>query len=99
MNTAFSARVRRVRRPWLPRVALTGLGLAGLGWMMAVMPDQTPGRVYWPWLLITGVLVVLGVVVVWRHPSSRRLGRSTVALRRIANAEETRRIAHGLAKP
>jgi hypothetical protein len=44
---------RIARRSLLPRAAMTGAGLMGLGWVMHAMPEGTPGRVYWPWLLIT----------------------------------------------
>lgn len=45
------------------RVAASGLGLFGVGWLMARMPADTPGREYWPWLMIAGVLLVVGVLV------------------------------------
>src|SRR3712207_5311287 len=83
---------RRVGSSWLPRVALTGLGLVGLGSVMALMPDQTPGRMYWPWLLVTGVLIVLGVVVVWRH---RRGGSAGLVTRWARRGHRN----HGLASP
>ncbi|MFL6146516.1 MAG: hypothetical protein ACJ72I_03190, partial [Pseudonocardiaceae bacterium] len=56
-----------VRKSVLPRAAMTGAVLMGLGWVMHLMPDATPGRVYWPWLLLTGVLVLAGVGLVWRN--------------------------------
>src|SRR4029077_13065792 len=43
---------RRIRRPVWPRVAATGLGLLALGYLMQLMPPGTPGRGYWPWLMI-----------------------------------------------
>jgi type IV secretion system protein VirD4 len=92
MNTTFRLTARRVRTPWLPRVALTGLGLMGLGWLMHLMPESTPGRVYWPWLLLTGVLVLTGVVVVWRN----RRGGSAGLVTRWAHRGHRN---HGLASP
>ena len=56
-----------LRRSLLPRAAMTGAGLIGLGWVIHLMPEATPGRVYWPWLLLTGVLVLTGVGLVWRN--------------------------------
>src|ERR671916_114297 len=64
---AMTSRGRRIRRPVLPRAMLAGLGLTGLGYVMALMPEGTPGRGYWPWLMITGVGVLAAVVALWRH--------------------------------
>jgi type IV secretion system protein VirD4 len=84
---------RRIgRRSLLPRAAMTGAGLMGLGWVMHAMPEGTPGRVYWPWLLITGVLVVLGVVGVWR---TRRRGSAGLVNRWARRGRRN----HGLASP
>jgi hypothetical protein len=71
---------------------MTGAGLVGLGWVMHLMPEGTPGRVYWPWLLITGVLVVLGVVGVWR---TRRRGSAGLVNRWARRGRRN----HGLASP
>jgi type IV secretion system protein VirD4 len=68
----MSGRGRR-RRRFMPRVVGAGLGLVALGWLMRKMPEQTPGRVYWPWLMIVGGLVLVLTFVVWR---SRRGGSS-----------------------
>ncbi|PRX47740.1 TraM-binding TraD/TraG-like protein [Prauserella shujinwangii] len=62
---------RRKRSRLLRRVTLTGLGLFGLGWLMARMPVETPGRVYWPWLMVAGGLLLGGVVLA---VSRRRTG-------------------------
>jgi type IV secretion system protein VirD4 len=84
---------RRVaRRSLLPRAAMTGAGLMGLGWVMHLMPEGTPGRVYWPWLLITGVLLLLGVVGVWR---TRRRGSAGLVNRWARKGRRN----HGLASP
>ena len=83
---------RITRRSLLPRAALTGTCLIGLGWVMHAMPDATPGRVYWPWLLITGVLLVLGVVGVWR---TRRRGSAGLVNRWARKGRRN----HGLASP
>jgi type IV secretion system protein VirD4 len=83
---------RIARKSLLPRAAMTGAGLIGLGWVMHLMPEATPGRVYWPWLLITGVLVVLGVVGVWR---TRRRGSAGLVNRWARKGRRN----HGLASP
>jgi type IV secretion system protein VirD4 len=83
---------RIARKSLLPRAGMTGAGLIGLGWVMHLMPDATPGRVYWPWLLITGVLVVLGVVGVWR---TRRGGSAGLVHRWARKGRRN----HGLASP
>ncbi len=92
MNTTFHSTARRIRRPMLPKVALTSLSLIGLGWVMHTMPDATPGRVYWPWLMITGLLVLAGVVGVWRH---RRGGSAGLVTRWARRGRRN----HGLASP
>jgi len=51
----------------MPRVVLGGFGLLGLGWLMSRMPAETPGRVYWPWPMITGGVLLVGVFLVWRQ--------------------------------
>ncbi|MFN2495756.1 MAG: type IV secretory system conjugative DNA transfer family protein [Pseudonocardiaceae bacterium] len=56
-----------VKKPLLPRVALTGLGAVGLGWLMQLMPVDTPGRAYWPWLIVAGGVVLIGVFLIWRN--------------------------------
>jgi type IV secretion system protein VirD4 len=81
-----------VRRSLLPRAAMTGAGLIGLGWVMHLMPDATPGRAYWPWLLLTGVLLLAGVGLVWRN----RRGGSAGLVNRWARRG---RRNHGLASP
>ncbi|MDQ4037115.1 MAG: type IV secretion system protein VirD4, partial [Actinomycetota bacterium] len=58
---------RRGRHRLLSRAALGGLGLLGLGWLMQRMPTGTPGRVYWPWLIVIGVVLLVGTFLVWRH--------------------------------
>ncbi|HEX4099718.1 MAG TPA: TraM recognition domain-containing protein [Pseudonocardiaceae bacterium] len=83
---------RITRKSLLPRAALAGAGLIGLGWVMHFMPEGTPGRVYWPWLLITGVLVVLGVAGVWR---TRRRGSAGLVNRWARKGRRN----HGLASP
>jgi len=81
-----------VRKSVLPRAAMTGAGLIGLGWVMHLMPDATPGRVYWPWLLLTGVLLLCGVGLVWRN----QRGGSAGLVNRWARRG---RRNHGLASP
>jgi type IV secretion system protein VirD4 len=83
---------RITRKSLLPRAAMTGAGLIGLGWAMHLMPEDTPGRVYWPWLLITGVLLMLGVVGVWR---TRRRGSAGLVNRWARKGRRN----HGLASP
>ncbi|MCA1694282.1 MAG: DUF5129 domain-containing protein, partial [Actinobacteria bacterium] len=92
MNPTFHSTARRIRRPMLPKVALTGVGLVGLGWVMQTMPEATPGRVYWPWMMITGLLVLAGVVGVWRH---RRGGSAGLVTRWARRGRRN----HGLASP
>src|SRR5437764_1074228 len=81
-----------VRKSVLPRAAMTGMGLIGLGWVMHLMPDATPGRVYWPWFLLTGVLLLAGVGLVWRN----QRGGSAGLVNRWARRG---RRNHGLASP
>jgi type IV secretion system protein VirD4 len=81
-----------VRKSVLPRVTMTGAGLIGLGWVMHLMPDATPGRVCWPWLLLTGVLVLAGVGLVWRNQKGGSAGLVNRWARR-------GRRNHGLASP
>jgi type IV secretion system protein VirD4 len=92
MTTAFRSTSRQVRSPLVPRVALAGLGLVGLGWVMHLMPDATPGRGYWPWLILTGVGVLIGAGVVWRH---RRGGSAGLVTRWSRRGQRN----HGLASP
>lgn len=94
MNPMFATThpARRLRRPLWPRVAEAGLGLMALGVVMALMPPNTPGRVYWPWLVITGVVVLLGLVLLWRH---RRGGSAGLVTRWAARGQRH----HGLASP
>jgi hypothetical protein len=44
-----------------------------LGGLMHRMPDETPGRVYWPWFALGGLAVALGVIAFWWH---RHIGSS-----------------------
>jgi type IV secretory pathway TraG/TraD family ATPase VirD4 len=88
----MTSRGRRVRRSVLPRAALSGLGLTGLGYVMALMPEGTPGRGYWPWLMLTGVGVLAAVIAVWRH---RRGGSAGLVTRWAARGQRQ----HGLASP
>jgi type IV secretion system protein VirD4 len=83
---------RIARRSLLPRAAMTGAGLIGLGWVMHLMPEGTPGRVYWPWLLITGLLLLAGVGMVWR---TRRRGSAGLVNRWARKGRRN----HGLASP
>jgi hypothetical protein len=94
MNTMFGTAhaTRRLRRPLWPRMTRIGVGLIALGYLMCVMPEGTPGREYWPWLVITGVVVLLGLVGVWRH----RRGTSTGVVTRWAARGQRH---HGLASP
>jgi type IV secretion system protein VirD4 len=93
MNTLFATSAsRRVRRPIWPRVAGTGIGLVSLGYLMQLMPEGTPGRVYWPWLMITGVLILLGLFMAWRQ----RRGGSAGLVTRWARRGQRH---HGLASP
>ena len=55
------------RRHLAPRVALAGLGIVCFGDLLRRMPADTPGRVYWPWLILVGVVVLLGTFLVWRQ--------------------------------
>jgi len=55
------------RRRYAPRFALAGAVLVGLGWLMRRMPAQTPGRQWWPWLMMAGGLLLVGVFMAWRH--------------------------------
>ncbi|MQA07699.1 MAG: TraM recognition domain-containing protein [Pseudonocardiaceae bacterium] len=55
---------RQKRSQVLRRVVLAGLGLFVLGWLMARMPEETPGQVYWPWLMVVGGLLVGGPLVI-----------------------------------
>jgi type IV secretion system protein VirD4 len=94
MNPMFTTThtARRLRRPLWPRVAEAGLGLMALGVVMALMPQDIPGRVYWPWLVITGVVVLLSLFVLWRH---RRGGSAGLVTRWAARGQRH----HGLASP
>lgn len=65
--------VASIRNRALPRVALVGAALTGLGaWFAGWVPETTPGRSYWPWALVTGVLLLGGSGLVW----SRQRGGS-----------------------
>ena len=56
---------RRTGRSLLPRVFLAGAAMASLGWGMRSMPASTPGGQWWPWLLVTGVGVMVTAVSLW----------------------------------
>jgi hypothetical protein len=50
----------------LPRVAITGVGLTGLGvWFAVWVPEDTPGRDYWPWAVVAGLPLLAGAMFVW----------------------------------
>jgi type IV secretory pathway TraG/TraD family ATPase VirD4 len=55
-----------VRRTLLRRAAATGAALIALGWLLRKTPTGTPGRPYWPLLLLAGVALLGTVVAVWR---------------------------------
>ncbi|MEU6643210.1 TraM recognition domain-containing protein [Saccharomonospora sp. NPDC046836] len=62
-----------IRNQALPRVALTGAGLTGLGvWFAGWVPEATPGQSYWPWAIGSGALLLGGAGLVW----SRQRGGS-----------------------
>ena len=95
MNTMLGttrATPRRLRRPLWPRLAAAGLGLIGLGSVMQLMPADTPGRGYWPWLVLAGIGVLAGLVGAWWH---RRGGSAGVVTRWAARGQRH----HGLASP
>ncbi len=92
MNTTVRPTALRIRKPLLPRVALTGLALLGLGWLIQAMPTETPGRVYWPWLMLTGGLLLLGASLVWHNQRGGSAGLVTRWARRGHRN-------HGLASP
>jgi type IV secretory pathway TraG/TraD family ATPase VirD4 len=50
----------------LPRVAITGVGLTGVGvWFAVWVPADTPGRGYWPWAVVVGFPLLAGATLVW----------------------------------
>jgi type IV secretory pathway TraG/TraD family ATPase VirD4 len=98
MNTSRNKKSRIVRK-----TVLVGLGVAGLGWLMHRMPAETPGRVYWPWLMIVGVLLVVGpllAVARRRTGSAGTVNRWSRRVRRndgVASQWTILRVASGLA--
>ena len=68
-------------RNLVPKVMLAGACVAGLGWLMHLMPASTPGRVWWPWLLLGGLLVAVSPLMVWM-------------VRRAGSAGQVRRWSH-----
>ncbi|MDQ4105460.1 MAG: TraM recognition domain-containing protein [Actinomycetota bacterium] len=93
MTTAFRTRAATTRPARVPqRCLMLGLGLVGLGYVMYLMPTETPGRVYWPWLMVTGGLMLVGAVAVWRH----RWGGSAGLVTRWSRRS---RRHHGVASP
>jgi hypothetical protein len=59
------------RRGGLSTLGLIAAGVLALGVVLARMPSATPGRSYWPWLVLLGALGLLGAIVAWRQ---RRAG-------------------------
>jgi len=59
--------MRRRHNHLLAKTAFVGLAVTGLGLLMYRMPAETPGRVYWPWFLLTGPAMVAATFAVWRH--------------------------------
>ncbi len=56
------------RLRFLRKTALIGAGLLALGWFMERMPEGTPARPYWPWVLTAGgALVVFVLLIVMRR--------------------------------
>lgn len=102
-SVSMTSRGRRVRRPILPRVALTGLGLVGLGCVLTLLPEGTPGRAHWPWLVTTGVGVLATALGVWRQHRGSSAGLVTRWARRgqrqhgLAGPWAILRVASGLA--
>ncbi|GAA5026139.1 type IV secretory system conjugative DNA transfer family protein [Actinopolymorpha pittospori] len=94
---------KQVRRSVLPQVSLVGLGIAGVGWLMQLMPARTPGRVWWPWLVVAGLAVTtvaLGLVWSRRAGSAGQVGRWSRRSRRndgVASAWTILRVASGWA--
>jgi type IV secretion system protein VirD4 len=68
---------RKVQRKMRPRLVLAGVVCTLVGWFLGQAPVGTPGARVWPWLVIIGVGLVVGVVVdVWRrHAGSAGLVR------------------------
>jgi type IV secretion system protein VirD4 len=57
------------------RVAAFGLLLPLVGWLLSTAPAYVPGRGFWPLLIVTGPVLLAGVVVVLWH---RRAGSAGV---------------------
>ena len=95
----MSARIRGL----VPRVIGAGLVVAGVGWLMRLMPADTPGRRWWPWLLLFGVVVFASPLLVWlvrRSGSAGRVRRWSRRSRRndgVASAWTILRVASWLA--
>jgi len=66
-------RLRR-RRDFLPRAALTGLVLLGIGWLLARIPADKPAHGSWAWFVLAGAALLVGVIVVWRHQRAGSAG-------------------------
>ncbi|MGH3658763.1 MAG: type IV secretory system conjugative DNA transfer family protein, partial [Micromonosporaceae bacterium] len=87
----------------VPKVLAAGAATAGLGWLMHLMPADTPGREWWPWLLLAGVVTFVAPMVVWlvrRTGSAGQVRRWSGRSRRndgVASAWTILRVASWLA--
>lgn len=71
----MSAGQNKKRFSMRTRLVLIGLGALFLGWLMSRMPADTPGQQYWPWFMVGGALLVIGVAV---NVARRRTGSAGV---------------------
>jgi hypothetical protein len=85
----MNGRERRRARKFL-NVFAVGFSMLAVGWFMSRMPDTVPAQNCWPWVMVAGGVIWLGLFLAWRHG---RAGSAGVLARWTRRSQRNRGVA------